>query len=304
MRALKRFFARIRNFATGRHGDERLREEIEQHIAMQAEENTRAGLSPEEARRQARLQFGAVDTIREQYRAEESLQIIEAFLRDMRISVRTLLRSPGFSITAVLVMALCIGAATSLFTVVRSVMLRPLPFSDPDRLVMVYEHFRDPSMNAQGFNYNGVAPGDYYDWRTQTHGFEDMAAWRYWQFNLTGERGELPEMISAGGGSWNLFSLFGVHAVFGRTFVESEDRPDGNAVMLTWNLFERRSPGIHQLSADRFISTESHTRWWGCFRSRSPIPMQRCKCGSHSHRGCRPTSSNTMTITSRAWWPA
>jgi putative ABC transport system permease protein len=108
---------------------------------------------------------------------------------------------------------------------------------------MIYEHFRDPSMNAQGFNYNAVAPADYYDWRAQTHGFEDMAAWRWWQFNLTGERGELPEMVSAGGGSWNLFPLLGVHAVIGRTFAESEDRPDGSAVMLAWNLFERRFGG-------------------------------------------------------------
>jgi putative ABC transport system permease protein len=140
-------------------------------------------------------------------------------------------------------MALCIGASTSLFTVVRSVLLRPLPFRDPDRLVMIYEHFRDPGMNAQQFNYNAVAPADYYDWRAQTHGFEDMAAWRWWQFTLTGERGELPELLSARGGSWNLFPLLGVNAVIGRTFSESEDRPDGNSVLLTWNLFERRFGG-------------------------------------------------------------
>jgi predicted permease len=140
-------------------------------------------------------------------------------------------------------MALCIGAATSLFTVVRSVLLRPLPFGDSARLVMVYEHFRDPSMNTQEFNYNAVAPADYYDWRTQTHGFEDMPAWRWAQFSLTGERGDLPEMVSAAGGSWNLFPLLGVPAAIGRTITESEDRPDGTAVMLTWNLFERRFGG-------------------------------------------------------------
>ena len=125
----------------------------------------------------------------------------------------------------------------------RSVLLRPLPFRDPERLVMIYEHFRDPSMNAQQFNYNAVAPADYYDWRAQTHGFQDLAAWRWWQFNMTGEHGELPELVSAGGGSWNLFPLLGVHAAIGRTFAESEDRPDGTAVMLTWNLFERRFGG-------------------------------------------------------------
>src|SRR5437879_11973859 len=70
-----------------------------------------------------------------------------------------------------------------------------------------------------------------------------MAAWRWWQFNLTGEHGELPALVSARGGTWNLFPLPGVHAVIGRTVAESEDRPDGNAVMLTWNLFERRFDG-------------------------------------------------------------
>ena len=95
----------------------------------------------------------------------------------------------------------------------------------------------------QGFNYNWVAPGDYYDWRAQTHGFEDMAAWRYWQFNLTGEHGDLPELVSARGGTWNLFPLLGVRAAFGRTFIESEDRTDGTAVMLNWNIFERRFGG-------------------------------------------------------------
>jgi len=126
---------------------------------------------------------------------------------------------------------------------VRSVLLRPLPFRDPDRLVMVYEHFRDPSINAQGYNYNSVAPADYRDWRAQTHGFEDMAAWRWWQFNLTAEHGELPELVGARGGSWNLFPLLGVNAAIGRTFTESEDRTDGTAAMLTWSIFERRFGG-------------------------------------------------------------
>ena len=116
---------------------------------------------PEEARYAARRAFGNPTLIREQTRAVWSWNGLENLLRDLRISIRTLFRSPGFSMIAVLVMALCIGAATSLFTVVRSVLLRPLPFRDPARLVMIYEHFRDPSMNAQGFNYNAVAPADY-----------------------------------------------------------------------------------------------------------------------------------------------
>ena len=217
--------------------------ELRSDLELEEEEQLENGLSPEEAHYAALRAFGNPTLIREHTRAVWSWNMLENLLRDVRISVRTLFRSPGFSLIAVLVMALCIGATTSLFTVVRSVLLRPLPFRDPDRLVTIFDHFRDPGMNAPGFNYNPVAPADFFDWRAQTHGFEDMAAWRWWQFNVTGEHGELPELVNAAGGSWNLFPLLGVNAAIGRTFTASEDRPDGNAVMLAWSLFERRFGG-------------------------------------------------------------
>ena len=220
-----------------------LERELRSDLELEEEEQRENGLTPREARYAALRAFGNLTLTREHTRAVWRWNRLENLIRDLRISVRKLFRSPGFSMMAVLVMALCIGAATSLFTVVRSVLLRPLPFRDPARLVMVFDHFRDPTMNAQGFNYNSVAPADYYDWRKQTRGFEDMAAWRYWQFNLTGEKGELPELVGARGGSWNLFPLLGVNAAIGRTFTESEDRPDGTAVMLSWSLFERRFGG-------------------------------------------------------------
>jgi putative ABC transport system permease protein len=221
----------------------RLNEELRDHLDRQIAENVAAGMSPGTARQTALRTFGNPALLREQTRATWSWNWIEVLLRDMRYGMRTLSRSRGFSLIAIAVMALCIGAATSLFTIVRSVLLRPLPFRDPDNLTMVYEHFRMASANEEHFNYNPVAPGDYYDWRIQTHGFEDMAAWRPAQFNLTGERGDLPELVSAGGAGWNLFPLLGVPAIIGRTFAESEDRSDGNTVMLTWSLFERRFGG-------------------------------------------------------------
>ena len=202
-------------------------------------------------------------------------------------------------------MALCIGATTSLFTVVRSVLLRPLPFRDPGSLVMLYEHFRDARSNREGFNYNVVAPADFYDWRAQTHGFEDMAAMRYWQFNLTGERGELPELVSARGGSWNLFPLLGVPAAIGRTFTESEDRSDGTAVMLTWNLFEtavrRRCFDCRQANPSR------REALYGRWRASKVVHLSRCEgaalgpvcIGVADRMSCR-----IMTITSAPWWPA
>jgi len=226
-----------------RKRDQDVERELQSDLDLEEEEQREQGVSRDEARHAALRAFGNPTLISEQTRAVWSWNALDSFFRDVRISTRTLMRSPGFSVMAVVVMALCIGATTSLFTVVRSVLLRPLPFRDPGRLVMIYEHFRDPEDNAQGFNYNPVAPADYYDWRAQTHGFEDMAAWRYAQFNLTGEHGELPELVEARGGSWNLLPLLGVNAAIGRTFTASEDRPDGDAVMLTWSLFERRFGG-------------------------------------------------------------
>jgi predicted permease len=226
-----------------RKRDADVERELQSDLELEEEEQREQGACAKDARHAALRAFGNPTLISEQTRAVWTWNALENFLRDVRIGIRTLFRSPGFSVLAVLVMALCIGAATSLFTVMRSVLLRPLPFRDPDRLVMIYEHSRDPESNAQGFNYTPVAPADYLDWRAQTHGFEDIAAWYYFPPNLTGEHGELPEVVQAGGGSWNLFPLLGVNAALGRTFTESEDRPDGDVVLLTWSLFERRFGG-------------------------------------------------------------
>lgn len=231
-----RFFRR-------RRADAELREEMDAFLVEETAENIARGMEPEEARRIARIKLGNPRSVRETLWQQNTVSLLDTLMRDLKYAVRTLARTPGFSLIAIAVMALCIGATTSLFTVVRSVLLKPLPFRDPGGLVMLYEHFRDARSNQEGFNYNPVAPADFYDWRAQTHGFEDMAAARRIGFNITGERGELPEAVSASGGTWNLFPLLGVQAAVGRAFTQGEDRLDGTAVMLTWNLFERRFGG-------------------------------------------------------------
>ncbi len=217
--------------------------ELRDHLERQIAENMVAGMSAKEARLAALREFGNPALLREQARATWSWNWLELIARDVRYGMRTLRRARGFSLVAVAVMALCIGAATSLFTIVRSVLLRPLPFHDPGQLTMVYERFRDAADNKQAFNYTNVAPGDYYDWRAKTNGFEDMAAWVYWKFNLSSQSGDLPETLEARAGTWNLFPLLGIEPIYGRSFTEEEDRPGGRAAMLTWNLFERRFGG-------------------------------------------------------------
>jgi predicted permease len=203
-------------------------------------ENVDRGMPPEEARLAALRLFGNPAVLRDEARASWSWNWLEGLWRDVRYGSRTLRRTPGFSATAILVMALGIGASTSLFTIVRSVLLKPLPFREPDKLVMLYEHFRQQNQ----YPYNVVAPAVFHDWREKTQGFQDMGAWHWWAGAITSDSGEVPEFIGGAAGSWNLFSVLGVEPVLGRTFTPEEDRvgaPD--VVILTWSFFQSRFNG-------------------------------------------------------------
>src|ERR1700691_3886010 len=216
----------------------RLSDELQFHLDQQVKENIARGLTPEEARYAALRTFGNPTQLRDEARSSWSWNWLEKILRDLRYGVRTLTRSPGFSLTAILVMALGIGATTSLFTIVRAVLLKPLPFRDPDKLVMVYEHFR---ASTESNPFNTVAAGDFHDWREQTHGFADMVERNTTRCHLTGAHAELPEAVHAAVDSWNLFSVLGVQPDLGRTFTAEEDQPEANhVVMLPWSLFQRR----------------------------------------------------------------
>lgn len=223
---------------------ERLNAELQFHLQQQISENMARGMDEGESRSAALRSFGNPVLLRDRARAEWSWGWLEKFLRDLRYGARTLRRTPGFTAIAILVMALGIGATVSLFTIVNAVLLKPLPFHEPDRLVMVYEHFRAAMANVGGFDYNIVSPADFRDWRQQTHSFQDMAAWRSYPFNLTGAQGELPEAVNGAGGSWNLFSVLGVPMALGRSFTPQEDQPGANHVaILSWSLYQRRFNG-------------------------------------------------------------
>src|SRR5215831_16455529 len=127
MRFLTRFFRRLTFWATTRQDEERLRAEIEGHIALQTADNVRAGLPPAEARRQAALKFGGVEGIKENYREQRGLPSLERLMQDTRHALRRLRMAPAFTTATVLTLALGIGATTSIFTLVHAVLLKSLP---------------------------------------------------------------------------------------------------------------------------------------------------------------------------------
>src|SRR6476646_6938915 len=137
MKFLRRFFMRLSNFAAGRGADERFQEEIAEHIALQTEENLRAGMSSAEARRQAALKLGAAQAIRERHHAEQSLPLAENLLVDFRYAFRMMHRSPGFALIAIATIALGVGATTAIYSVIDATLLHPLPYPHPSELVRI-----------------------------------------------------------------------------------------------------------------------------------------------------------------------
>ena len=162
---------------------------------------------------------------------------MQTLLQDLRFGFRQLLSKPGFALIAVLSLALGIGANTAIFSLVDAVLLRPLPFHDPERLVIVWEDY-----TRIGFPRNTPAPANYADWKSQNQVFEGMAALNWRTFNLTDD-GE-PEKVEAQAVTADFFPLLGVSPELGRTFTREEDQPGANkVVLLSHALWQRRFGG-------------------------------------------------------------
>ncbi len=149
MALARRLWLRLQTLFRREQISQRLIDEIQFHIDLQIAENIAAGMKPEEARYAARRAFGNPTLLKEETRETWGWMWLEQLARNLRYAVRTLGRAPAFALAAILVMALGIGATTTLFTVVRSVLLEPLPFNDPERLVMLYEQSSDGKFAAK-----------------------------------------------------------------------------------------------------------------------------------------------------------
>jgi predicted permease len=219
MKALNRLFTRIFNFTIGRRGDERLRGEMESQLAIQTEENRRAGMTPEEARRHA-LKFGAVETVREGYHAEEGLPFFENLLLDVRYALRVLRRSPAFTVVALLTLMLGIGANVVVFGVLNAILLQPFGVSDPQSLYQI-RHKQWMSGRLLTTSYPAFE-----DFRRRNTTFSDMAGvYGYSHAALTWRNAV--RAVSGDEVTGNYFDLLGVQPQVGRFFhAVDEHGPD------------------------------------------------------------------------------
>ena len=212
------------------------------HITMQIQENIQAGMAIEDARRAALREFGYAESIKEMCREQRGIMWFENLLRDLHFSARILQKNPGFAAVAILTLALVIGANSAIFSVVNAVLLRPLPYPEPNRLVSVCE-----SNPRQGWNQSVTSIGAYADWRRQNSVFEQLAA-----ATVLGPTTVLgatdAELVHVGAVSASFFPLLGVHPLLGRQFLAEEENPDrGEVVLLSEALWRQRlgaDPGV------------------------------------------------------------
>jgi putative ABC transport system permease protein len=225
--------------------DRELEEEMRFHLEMKAEENLAAGVSAEDARYAAQRQFGNQTLFREVSRDMWSFRFLETLAQDLRYGLRMSLKDKGFTIVAVFTLALGIGANTAIFSVVNALLLRPLPYPEPDRLVWITEFYTQPIVEY-------VPASHFSAWNAQSQTIAQVAAYAPDNLTLTGA-GET-ERLDANHVSAQFFTLLGAQLLLGRDFLPAEDRPGGErAAIISHSLWQRR------FSSDRRIIGRSIT---------------------------------------------
>jgi putative ABC transport system permease protein len=230
---LRLIYTRLYGLLRKNRIEQEMEEEMRFHLRMRTRENIERGMRPDEAEREARRRFGNVGHIKDLGRDIKGGGFMDTLLQDLRYGVHMLRTRPGFTLTAVITLALGIGANTAIFSVVNTVLLREMPYHNPDQLVQLWEQKR-------GSNTLNVSYPNFADWRDESKLFEEMATYAYTGIPLT--TGEYPEPVMGMLASGNLFSLLGVNPMLGRAFTQEDDTPDlGNPIIvLSHNLWQRR----------------------------------------------------------------
>lgn len=217
MRSLRAWLLRFAGLFGIRRADADLADELETHLAIQVEDNIRSGMSPDEARRQALIRLGSATQAIELYRERSGLPLVDTVLQDVRYGARMLRKNPGFAALAIITLALGIGANTAIFSVVNTVMLRPLPYPNADRLVILSEVARRQGREEP----MSVSWQDYQDWRTQARSFQYLGVFRGQNLTLTGV--ERAEQLNGAMVSADTLNATDISPLLGRTFVKEED---------------------------------------------------------------------------------
>ncbi len=232
---VRAWWQRMRGLGRGSAREQEMTDEIESHIQMQAEENQRAGMSAQEARRRAILNMGGVERTRQAYRERDTLPLIENLLQDLRFAFRQLGKNPGFTMTAVMILTLGIAASVALFAFVDAALVKPLPYYQPQRLAAVYE-------SAAAFAHSNLSYPDYLDWKRTNKSFQSLDAWSGTGYALRTHDGVEP--VPAIRVTDGFFRTLGVAPVLGRDFYAGEDLQSGpRTTMLSYTTWQRRFGG-------------------------------------------------------------
>ena len=238
MKTLRRLWARVGSLAGRRSSEARLREEIEEHIALATEDNVRAGMTRVEARRRAMVKFGGVEALREEYRATGGLMVIENIVQDVRYAIRSLKRTPGLTAFVIFTLALGIGMVSGTFSMIDALIFRPYPVPQPNEVVTVVGTTHDS--NFERFSYR-----EYLDIRDKTKSYAGVVASADMEeVGFSANAGETPRVKGGMRVSGNYFRALGVEPSLGRGFRDDEDAvPGRDAVMVLGPAFWKREFG-------------------------------------------------------------
>lgn len=236
MRRARQLLTRVANLVTGRRQEDRLRVEIEEHIALQTEENIRAGMSRTEACRQALLKFGAVEPIREAYRDQESIPFVENLLLDLKYGLRILRKSPGFTAVAVLTLALGMGVNTAMFSIVYGVVFRPLPYPQSQRIVELTES------SPRGSDEKDVTYQELQFLQEHSSPFQFLSGYTVQGYNLG--VGNKTERVKGQPVSADYFHVLGIRPLLGRDFLADDHIGNGaHVAILSYEIWQKHMGG-------------------------------------------------------------
>ena len=254
MKTLRRLIHRLTSWTTSARDEELLRAEVEEHIAMQTAENVRAGLSPIEARRRALLKFGSVEAIKDAYRDQRGLPVIETLVCDTRHALRRMRKAPAFTAAVIVTLALGIGATTATFGVIDSILIRPLAYPQAEALVSVSHTVA----GLPGLANAPCSPSMYFTYREENRSFEQFGVWSSSGVRVTGvAEPELPRALFV---TYGVLDAVGVKPLLGRWFSQTDDAPGSpETVMLTYGYWQRRFGGDTSI-VGRTLTIDSRPR--------------------------------------------